>query len=148
MKDFNLEVDRGGARITDLSNGREIVLRAGLGLGTVGPSERQEGEPCLVELTFVVNSVSFPDGIEGSTRDRFGTHVTIGDGLRIRNELEGFDEDLGDYVDMDLVEVSTVSTYDRSHREMMPKYVSLRVRCLPKSFCTTTTKQERIAKGQ
>lgn len=146
MKDFNLEVDRGGARITDLSNGREIVLRAGLGLGTVSPSEHQEGEPCLVELTFMVNSVSFPDGIEGSTRDRFGTHVTIGDGLRIRNELEGFDEDLGDYVDMDLVEVSTVSTYDRNHREMVPKHVSLRVRCFPKSFCTTMTKQERIAK--
>lgn len=145
MKDFNLEVDKGSARITDLSNGREIVLRAGLGLGMVSPSEHQEGEPCLVELTFMVNSVSFPDGIEGSTRERFGTHVTIGDGLRIRNELEGFDEDLGDYVDMDLVEVSTVSTYDRSHREVVPEHVSLRVRCFPKSFCTTTTKQERVA---
>lgn len=140
MKDFKLEVDGRKARITDLSNGREITLRAGLGLGTVSPSEHQEGEPCLVELTFMVNSVSFPDGIEGGARDRFGTHVTIGDGLCIRNELEGFDEELGDYVDMDLTGVSTVATYDRNHKEVVPKHVFLKMRCFPKSFCTTTTK--------
>lgn len=148
MKDFKLEVDGRKARITDLSNGREITLRAGLGFCTATPSEHQEGEPCLVELTFMVNSASFPDGIEGSTRDRFGTHVTIGDGLRIRNELEGFDEDLGDYADMDLIEVSTVSAYDRNHKEMLPKHVFLKMACFPKSFCTTTAKQERIEKEQ
>lgn len=128
MRDFRFEGWWPAVRITDLSSGRVIYLTKDVGLCRVKFLRTRREKKPVVDLMFLVDSISFKGDPEDTGHDGYETHMCLREGVRLKDGSEEFDEDLSDYVDERLVKVVTQSAYDWRHRELKltkSKFVSL-----------------------